>query len=116
MRSKITIDTASNFKPCIRVSEGATPFMQDSQIEDVRDKLVMGFRELLHHKSNTVQVIFEGSNSDYILMPVEDELRYFEGRCRQIVFPTHDSEEAKRIEEFFNWVRNPSGEKIPDLI
>lgn len=72
MKSRITIHTAPNYLPCIKVSEG-----QDES-DDVRDQLVRGFRECLKHKSNTVQLIFQDSNSEYILFPVEDELSYFQ--------------------------------------
>lgn len=75
MKSRITIDTASNFKPCIRVVEPQSHYLIDSDSEDVRDKLVKGFRELLNHTSNTVEVIREGEGN-YMLYPVEDELSY----------------------------------------
>jgi len=78
MRSKITIHTAPNFKPCIRVQEAGYPNNTEEQYEDVRDVLVKGFHELLHHKSNTAQIVFEVPN-EYLILPVEDELNYIEG-------------------------------------
>lgn len=74
MLSKITIDTAPNFKPCIKVSEVSS--------EDVRDRLVFGLRDQLKHKSNTFEIVFHGVSPDqehiYTLHPVDDELMYIE--------------------------------------
>lgn len=113
MKSKITIHTAPNFKPCIKVVEPTDQWMNDgSDSDDVRDVLVRGFREQLNHKSNTVELIFQGSNQDYILCPVEDELSYFERIIITKYINDSDRGEsllklAKMIQETLNQVKSP---------
>lgn len=108
MKSKITIHTAPNFKPCIKVVEAKNHYLTtDGSEEDVRDVLVKGFRELLAHKSHTAQVIFEGSEGEYIILPVEDELKYFEGLIYQKYIGDSGSREklleiAKMIDTHLN--------------
>jgi len=78
MESKITIHTAPNFKPCIKVLE--------VQSEDVRDNLVRGLREQLNYQSSTFSFHINeqlGNKTEYLLLPVEDELKYFEGVIMQ---------------------------------
>lgn len=108
MRSKITIDTASNFKPCIRVQEPQSHHLIDSDTEDVRDKLVKGFRELLHHRSSTVEVIHEGDNN-YILYPVEDELSYMACLVHKWM---HDSEARVKLKAMAHKILIDLGEGI----
>lgn len=78
MRSKITIHTTKDFKPCIKIVEPHNHHMIDYENDDVRDELVKGFRESLK-QSRTVKVEIEsGGNAKYSLIPIDDELNYFE--------------------------------------
>lgn len=92
MLSKITIHTAPNYKPCIRVVEPYYHHEADVSSDDVRDALVRGFRELLDHKSNSAEIIFQGSNQEYIIYPIEDELKYIE----KLVYKWLDTDNAGR--------------------
>lgn len=113
MRSKITIDTASNFKPCIRVQEPQSHHMIDSDTEDVRDKLVKGFRELLHHTSSTVEVIYEGGENHYILYPVEDELSYMKVLVHKWM---HDTEARVKLKAMAHKILIDLGEGVVDAV
>ena len=94
MRSKITIHTAPNFKPCIRVTEPQEHWSVDSpDSDDVRDVLVKGFRELLHNKSNTAFIEFQ-NNNEYLICPVEDEISYFKGRILNVWVKDSASKES----------------------
>lgn len=97
MKSRITIHTAPNFRPCIRVIEG----IDDTQ--DVKDILVVGFRELLEHRSSTVEVIYQNGSQDYILYPVTDEIGYFENQIYQKYLNDHSSlEKLEKLAKTLN--------------
>ena len=96
MLSKIQIGLAPNKNACIKVSEKRT--------DDVRDELFQNFREGLMHRSNTLQVTFVGGDDDernYIIMPVDDELKYFEGSViHKYLGDTNCTETLLRIAKF----------------
>jgi len=101
MKSKITIHTGSNYKPCIKVVEASTHWLNENDQEDVRDRLVKGFRDQLNHISNTATIIMEG-NYEYNILPVEDEIRYFNDTIRQKYISDYSYKE--RLIELANYI------------
>lgn len=110
MKSKITIHTGSNYKPCIKVVEAANHYMPDSDTEDVRDRLVKGFRDQLNHLSNTATIIMEG-NYEYNILPVEDEIRYFMDTILQKYVSDYSYKE--RLIELANYILDTIAVPVP---
>lgn len=110
MRSKITIHTAPNFKPCIKVVESKSHYLTSDTEEDVRDVLVRGFRELLAHTSSTIQISYQETDT-YLLLPVEDEIKYFEGIIAQKYI--NDSDYREKLLELANLINVKFDVEVP---